>query len=209
MKHCGTLSFNGDKHQEQAFIQIVSSFVLKLHEKSNHVSGMGDAEFIEETCDLKEMLNDPSQFICFLSGQGGSGKSRVIGAVLHHCKHLCQALNVEFSRNTIVVTALTGAAAVSINGQTTSKACKLNSKNVEKCDVWADETCMVVVDEISFCSQQDFEKLSVNLNLLCDCCRAKCMNGASDTKNEQKLILIATDKVWPFNGDSTWQAGLQ
>ena len=92
----------------------------------------------------------------------------MIGAVIHFCKNLCHALNVEFTRFTIVVTALTGAAAVNINGETTSRACKLNSKNVEKSDEWADETCMVIVDEISFCSQDDFEKLNANLNLLCD-----------------------------------------
>ena len=94
----------------------------------------------------------------------------MIGAVLHYCKNLCQALNVEFSRHTIVVTALTGAAAVNINGETTSRACKLNKNrnNIEKCDFWAEETCMVIVDEISFCSQDDLTTLNDNLNILCD-----------------------------------------
>ena len=131
---------------------------------------MGDEETIHQICILKSTLNNPNQFKCFLSGQGGSGKSRVIGAVLHYCKNLCQELNVEFSRHTIVVTALTGATAVNINGETTSRACKLNKNrnNIEKCDVWAEETCMVIVDEISFCSQDDLTTLNNNLNVLCD-----------------------------------------
>ena len=169
IKQYAHLSFNNDnKDQELAFTQIVTAFVLQLHQKSNFVIGVRNKESIHEINILKSMLNNPSQFICFLSGQGGSGKSRVIGAVLHYCKFFCQELNLEFSRQTIIVTALTGAAAVNINGQTTSKACKLNCKNIEKCDKWAHETCMVIVDEVSFCSQEELTSLNANLSVLCD-----------------------------------------
>ena len=168
ISHYADLCFNGDDDQEVAFTQTVSAFVLKLHEKSTFCKGKGEKQSIDQTQKLQSLLNDPKQFVCFLSGQGGSGKSRVIGAVIHYCKNLCQALNVEFSRFTIVVTAMTGAAAVNINGQTVHRACKLNNSNIEKSDEWANETCMVIVDEISFCSQDELTKISANLNLLCD-----------------------------------------
>ena len=168
ISHCADLCFNGDNDHEVAFTQTVSAFVLKLHEKSKFCKGKGEKQSIDQTQKLQSSLNDPNQFVCFLSGQGGSGKSRVIGAVIHHCKNLCQALNVEFSRFTIVVTAMTGAAAVNINGQTVHRACKLNNRKIEKSDEWANETCMVIVDEISFCSQGELTKISANSNLLCD-----------------------------------------
>jgi hypothetical protein len=41
-------------------------------------------------------------------------------------KSLCKGLNVTYNSRTIVVTALTGAAAVSICGETTDMACALN-----------------------------------------------------------------------------------
>ena len=41
-------------------------------------------------------------------------------------------------------------------------------KNIEKCERWAGETCMVIVDEISFCSQEDLATLNDNNNVLCD-----------------------------------------
>ena len=126
ISHYADLCFNSDKDQDLAFTQIVSAFVLKLHQKAKSCMGLGNTDFIDQIHMLKSKLNNPHQFICFLSGQGGSGKSKVIGVVLHCCKNLCQALSVELSRHTIVVTALTGAAAVNINGETTSRVCKLN-----------------------------------------------------------------------------------
>ena len=76
--------------------------------------------------------NRKGQFIGFLSGAGGTGKSKVIHLVRTYCKMLCDELNIEFNKRTIVTTALTGTAAVSINGETTARACKLKSKSVSK-----------------------------------------------------------------------------
>ena len=67
-------------------------------------------------------MNNKDQFICFMSGAGGTGKSRVIHLVCHYCKMLCEELSVEFTKQTIVVTAMTGTAAVNINGETTHAA---------------------------------------------------------------------------------------
>ena len=46
---------------------------------------------------LEQILNDKNQFVCFLSGAGGTGKSRVINGVRHYCKLLCNELGVEFT----------------------------------------------------------------------------------------------------------------
>jgi hypothetical protein len=122
-------------------------------------------KFLQE---LKAILNNRDQFICFLSGAGGTGKSRVIHAVKHYSKLFCEALGVEFNRRTIVVTGLTGTAAVSINGETVHSACKLSNRaKVKRDDEW-ENTIMIIVDEVSFITKVDFEKLSKNLNIICD-----------------------------------------
>ena len=47
------------------------------------------------------------------------GKSKVINSVRDYAKKLCNNLQVDFTSRTIVTTAVTGTAAVSINGETT------------------------------------------------------------------------------------------
>eukprot|EP00972_Heterocapsa_arctica_P057765 8522425-Heterocapsa_arctica.AAC.1 len=56
----------------------------------------------------------------FMTGAGGAGKSNVITALIEYCKEFCSNLGVLFDNQTIVITALTGVAATSIMGQTTS-----------------------------------------------------------------------------------------
>ena len=80
-------------------------------------------------------------------------------------------MDLIFDKRTIVVTALTGSAAVSINGETTHSACQLNHKDVTQDDEWID-TIMVIVDEVSFAKKEDMAKLDANLNLLCDVTRS-------------------------------------
>ena len=63
-----------------------------------------------------------------MSGAGGTGKSRVINGVRHYCKLLCNELGVEFTKRTIVVTAVTGSAAVAIHRKTMHSACIFCSK---------------------------------------------------------------------------------
>ena len=116
--------------------------------------------------ELKAISNNQKQFICFLSGAGGTGKSKVIHTMKHYCKILCKELGVVYNNKTIVVTALTGAAAVTINGQTMHRACDIFGKP-GKDDEWED-TIMVVVDEISFITINHFEQMNTNLNAKCD-----------------------------------------
>ena len=43
-------------------------------------------------------VNHPGQFIAFLSGPGGTGKSRVINTVLAYCKRLCSKVGRRFNK---------------------------------------------------------------------------------------------------------------
>ena len=157
-------SFGGDKDQEQAFLFIASSFVMSLHEKCTM---LGKRTRDKNLRDILKLHKGKKQFIAFLSGAGGTGKSQVIDTVKTYCKTLCDNLNVKFDRRTIVVTALTGSAAIAINGETTHSACKLNSTVVTQSEEWND-TIMIIIDEISFAKKQDVETMNKNLNLLKD-----------------------------------------
>ena len=79
------------------------------------------------------------------------------------------------AKRTIVVTALTGAAAVAIFGETVHAACHLNSVTIkhEHIDEWKD-TMMVVIDEISFASYSVLQSINKKLNILKEVrCEAK------------------------------------
>ena len=113
------------------------------------------------------MNSKTSQFVCFLSGAGGTtGKSEVINTVRYYCKLFYNELGIEFTKRTIVITAITGSAAVSIHGETMHFSCDFNSKMSPDED-WKN-TIMVVVDEISFIKRCDFEKLNTILNTKCE-----------------------------------------
>ena len=119
--------------------------------------------------ELRSVLNNKNQFIRFLSGPGGSGKSRVINALRAYAKNLCIQLRVTCDRRTIITTAITGTAAVGIGGETTFSACSLRTKphNLKYSEKF-DNSVMVIVDEVSFMNKKDFENLNRHLNVLCD-----------------------------------------
>ena len=155
--------FNNDKDQKLAFELIVSSFVVELYKMPQ---GLGKRRYYTNVVkDLKD-VNHKGQFIAFLSGPGGTGKSKVIHAVICYCKELCENAGIPFNKNTIVVTALTGAAAVSIFGETTHAACCLNRKvKSQDIDTWKG-TLMVIIDEISFASEYVLSSINTKLNIL-------------------------------------------
>ena len=108
------------------------------------------------------------QMICFLTGAGGTGKSKVIVAVIEYGKCFCHELGVEFTRRTIVVTALTGCAAVPIGGETTHSACGLFRDNFDTEKGQWKRAYLLIVDEVSFASRHTLtvlnEKLRAVLN---------------------------------------------
>jgi ribose 1,5-bisphosphokinase PhnN len=69
--------------------------------------------------------------LCFLHGPGGCGKSTVIDLVIEYAREYCGYFsNYEFTKRTIVVTAMTGVAATILLGETTHSALYLNQKKI-------------------------------------------------------------------------------
>ena len=67
----------------------------------------------------------------------------------------------------MIVTAMSGVAATLINGETTHSVLGLNQTNVDGSDAlaWKDAR-LLIVDECSFASARDFEKMHQNLKIL-------------------------------------------
>ena len=163
--------FRGDEDQEYAFEAIMSAFVLRLHdEAAKDTTGQEQMPAfrrrkMNHTRETLQKVNQGSQFISFLSGAGGSGKSHVIKTLVRYAKNLCSNLKVRYDKRTIVVTALTGAAAVGINGETTHMACALNREVTNEPEEWKN-AYLLIVDEISFASRDVVDKLDYKLRCI-------------------------------------------
>ena len=184
---------NTDKDQKRAFEVIVSTFVLSYftdvankekclgnwsknmtdiferdtkRQKTSHTRRGSDIILKREEKKLKIMtgLRGAEQLIMFLTGAGGSGKSRVISHVLSYALGFCKLLDVQFHKRTIVVTALTGVAATMIDGETLDSAAHLQAKKIspEYIDEWKDSR-LLIVDEVSFASKEVIANLHQTL----------------------------------------------
>ncbi|KAG7366861.1 PIF1-like helicase [Nitzschia inconspicua] len=107
------------------------------------------------------------QLIGFLSAAGGTGKSLVINTVSRYAQKLYEALHVKFDKRSIVVTALTGAAASSIIGETTAKAFAFKREVRNELEEFK-HAYLVIVDEISFASVEDVDVLNQKMKQIVD-----------------------------------------
>lgn len=184
-------AFGADADQQRAFEVIMSNFVLQFHYESDDIETVtGQSAFTEPDANghlrherpkrlalsrqvsalknISGLAPGSRQLICFLTGAGGSGKSKVLNAVKSYGKAFCENMGAAFTKRTIVVTALTGTAAVTIGGETTHGACSLfkNNDNMANDTVeWAD-SYLVIIDEVSFASKETIILLNEKLNLL-------------------------------------------
>ena len=73
IKSYANVAFGDDEDQKLAFELIVSAFMVELL-KLPHTSGEKRARFPRQQYKKFVQANNEGQFICFLSGPGGSGK---------------------------------------------------------------------------------------------------------------------------------------
>jgi len=161
-----------DDIQRRAFEAVVASFLLTFYEDDAGEPSENDNDYHrsyrEEFNNLRTLMGtEQQQLICLLHGPGGSGKSTVLNHVIAYAKEFCENLGHEFTRRTIIITAMSGVAATLINGETTHSALGLNRKTIdeEMKEQWIDAR-LVFIDEISFASKRDFVKMNDNLKEL-------------------------------------------
>jgi PIF1-like helicase len=104
-----------------------------------------------------------------LHGPAGSGKSTVLEIIRTYAKAFCDFISPHlYDKKVIVITAMTGVAATMIQGETTHSALYLNQKKrfeADQIETW-EATKLVIIDEISFASSTDIEKIHANLTQL-------------------------------------------
>ena len=164
-----------DEIQKRAFECIVASFLLTFCDDAEHEDDGTDAntahgiraKFRRHKNHLLKLKGGKNeQMICLLHGTGGSGKSTVINLVVDYAREYCKLIGHPFTTRTIVITAMSGVAATLLHGETTHKALGLNCKTVadkeDMIEAWSDAR-LVIIDEVSFGTQDDFDKIYRNL----------------------------------------------
>jgi hypothetical protein len=98
-----------DSSQQRAFQVIVSMFVLTFHEEAERNKGQPNIgtqdprnrnKYHKLLRELKKLsgMRKSRQLILFMTGAGGSGKTRVVNAVMAYAKGFCKALNYMFDK---------------------------------------------------------------------------------------------------------------
>ena len=160
-----------DECQKLAFYSMTATFVKTyLEEAKKDFDLKGDVidsssrSLLNNQISLLERLNARAQLIMFVSGAGGTGKSNVIDHVVSYAKEYCENISVPFTDRTIVVTALTGIAAVLIKGETLHSATHAYTQNITEnmIERWEDAR-LVIVDEVSFADADLLELVDISL----------------------------------------------
>jgi hypothetical protein len=162
-----------DRGQRRAFEIITGAFLLTFYDDAEDSADRRTRhEFVRQKRDLQKLVEinrRKRQLIALLDGPGGSGKTTVIDLMMEYAReHYSYQDGMEFTSQTIVVTALTGVAATILRGETTHSACFLNQQRAlepEQIEKW-EGTRLLIVDEISFASKKEFTELDKKLRRL-------------------------------------------
>jgi hypothetical protein len=160
-----------DDNQQGAFEVAASNFVMTYHLETDHYNH----DFTEQQQETMhhisridlESLGAKQQLIMFMTGAGGAGKSNVITALIEYCKEFCANLGVLFDNQTIVITALTGVAATSIMGQTTSTGLGMTRTVTDNKFIKSfKDTRMILIDEVSFCKAFELGQIDRSMRIV-------------------------------------------
>ena len=106
-----------------------------------------------------------NQLIMFLDGAGGAGKSRVVQELLKYAQEFTTKLGLKFDMRTIVVSAMSGVAAISIGGETTRSVAAFFRSIDDNDTSWANAR-LLIIDEVSFMSTAEVDLLDEKLRSL-------------------------------------------
>jgi len=164
-----------DKEQQLAFQIVAAAYVLTYYQDAEGVEFRDSCtnpsqvrrDFIIERKKLRKLarLKPDVSLLMFLDGPGGSGKSRVVKEVIKHAKECTSKLNLTFDTRTIIVSAMSGVAAVSIGGETTHSVAAFNRAIASDDVSWANAR-LLIIHEVSLMNTKDIDKLDENLRTL-------------------------------------------
>lgn len=167
-----------DEEQKLSFQIVTAAFIATYYEDAAGIDpsayeklGSNNRgvrhDFNRERRRLKKLarLKKREPMRMFLDGAGGAGKSHVVGELLQYGRSFTEALGLQFDTRTIIVTALSGVAAVSIRGETLHSAAALNREVKLDDHSWANAR-LLIIDEVSFMSTSEVDLLDEKLRSL-------------------------------------------
>ena len=136
-----------DKHSDEQFDDMISN-LRPLQLKAYNIA-------------KNYIANNTKQLGLFLTGEGGTGKSKVIEAIVHFTRNYYGKTDRIYGP--IIATAPTGTSANNINGFTYHSVCSFTRANIDKSDQSYQKmgkrisgVKVIVIDEISLTSLEDF-----------------------------------------------------
>ena len=168
-----------DADQKRAFEIITGYYILSYINTIPYFDedDETDRAILEEKQKLELLVGyskiKSEQLICFLHGPAGSGKSTIIALLQSYSQKYHKLLKYESYNRAIILTAMTGVAATLIGGETTHSALhlKANNKYIDHnvIESWTN-TKLLIIDEISFASEEDMDLIYKKLCILKNKC---------------------------------------
>jgi len=104
-----------------------------------------------------------SQLLMFLTGPAGAGKSTAVKVAQRFCFEFCAAVSVMWHDETFYFTACSGSAAALFRGVTIHSGAFMNGRVTDKARKEWKNVRILMIDEISYFSDNDFKKLDRKL----------------------------------------------
>jgi thymidine kinase len=117
-----------------------------------------------------KQLGAKEQLLMLVTGPAGAGKSTAIYVAQQICCEFCKSMEVIRGEKTFLFTAISGCEAVQFGQVTLHSAAYLNSKSKnispQMLHTW-EQVRMLIIDEISFFTCYQMDKLSKMFNHIC------------------------------------------
>ena len=179
-----------DKNQQIAFEILAATYVLTFHEDATGEDTLAERELLK--CLARQRPDKNEKLRMFITGPAGAGKckwccfslpglcfmvcsqnaytAKILETLLAYCKAFSKNIGHHFTRDTIRMSAMTGAAGVEIGGDTTAREFGLNCKRVTFEDIERfKDTRLNIVDEVSFAGQEHLQLLSEKMQAYTEC----------------------------------------
>jgi len=167
-----------DEKQYVAYEVICCTFLLQLvYEGGNCHTNLGRCLNVTLDSEMRTLMEDTTrklkargakeQLIMLLTGPAGCGKSTSVQLAQQYCHSFCMAVAVAFDDITFYFTSTTGSSAALFGGMTIHSAAHMNKTNISDAlrSEW-DNVRILIIDEISFFTVTDMQKLDKQLKRL-------------------------------------------